>query len=444
MLNLEFGSSGIRGKYPETVNTSVGFELGRIIPRVMGEQLALGNDPRFSGPVLKASFVSTALESGAKIQDYGLIPTPALAYQTKALGRSAGVMITASHNPPEYNGFKVFNKFGEALDDETHLSLQNARRLTYEGNSSRIECTEPREYKELLGKIGFRKKWKVVLDLGNGAASKLAPAVYRESLDKATTINAYPDGGFPGRGSEPTRKSVETLGRMVVATQADAGVAFDGDADRMYILDEKGDCPLQDRILASYIAFQAKKSKGPFVVPLDSSMVVDEIAEKNNAKLFRGPVGDAKLLREAKRLKANFAGEPSGAWIHRDYNSCPDGPLSGLLFLKATESLGLSVSDMIRETPEYHMIREGLHHNGRLSKDTITTLGPRLRKILGKDSSIETKFGLRVSTENAWVLVRDSGTEPVIRVTGESKDRSEATRIMKETLQALRQVLKKR
>ncbi len=114
-MKLQFGSSGIRGKYPETVNSSVAFELGKLIPRILGEELALGNDPRYSGPVLKASFLSAALENGSRVLDYGLIPTPALAYQTRSLKRSAGVMITASHNPPEYNGFKVFNRLGEAL-----------------------------------------------------------------------------------------------------------------------------------------------------------------------------------------------------------------------------------------------------------------------------------------------------------------------------------------
>jgi phosphoglucosamine mutase len=441
-LNLKFGSSGIRGKYPETVNSTIAFELGKLIPRIMGEELALGNDPRYSGPVLKASFLSSALENGSKVLDYGLIPTPALAFETRALKRSAGVMITASHNPPEYNGFKVFNKLGEALDDETRLSLTNGKKLPYNGRASSIETANPREYKELLARVVFKKKWKVLLDLGNGAASRLAPAIYRERFYKVTTINSLPDGGFPGRGSEPTKKSVRTLGSMVVETHFDAGVAFDGDADRMYVVDEKGVCPLQDRILASYIAFLAKKSKGPFVVPLDASMVVDEIAEKHGAKLVRGPVGDAKLLREMKRLDANFAGEPSGAWIHGDYNSCPDGPLSGLLFLKASEELGLPVSEMVKEVPEYHMIREGIGYSGKLSKTMISTIATGLKRILGKDSSAETKFGLRVSTENAWVLVRDSGTEPVIRVTGESKDKSEATRVMKETLRLLRRVLK--
>src|SRR5438094_2176679 len=395
----------------------------------MGEKLALGNDPRYSGPVLKASFLAAALENRAKVLDYGLIPTPALAYQTKSLGRSAGVMITASHNPPEYNRFKVFNKSGEALDDETRLNLKNPKKLPYDGRASSLEPADPREYKDLLSRVAFKEKWKIVLDCGNGAASNLAPAIYRERLDKVTTINSYPDGGFPGRGSEPTRNSVRTLGSMVVETHFDGEIAFDGDADRMYIVDEKGSCPLQDRILASYIAFLSKKSKGPFVVPLDASMVVDEIAEKTGARLVRGPVGDAKLLREAKRLNANFAGEPSGAWIPREYNSCPDGPLSGLLFLKAAETLGLNVSEMVKDVPEYHVIREGMKYTGKLTQGKFSTLASGLKKILGKNTSVETKFGLRVSTETAWILVRDSGTEPVIRVTGESEERSEGTRV---------------
>jgi phosphomannomutase len=173
-------------------------------------------------------------------------------------------------------------------------------------------------------------------------------------------------------------------------------------------------------------------------------MVVDEIAEKTGARLVRGPVGDAKLLREAKRLNANFAGEPSGAWIHRDYNGCPDGLLSGLLFLKSAETLGLRVSEMVRDVPEYHMIREGMKYTGKLSAGKFSKMASGLKRILGKDASVETKFGLRVSTETAWVLIRDSGTEPVIRVTGESKDKSEATRVMKETLRLLRQILKGR
>ncbi len=263
----------------------------------MGADIALGNDPRHSSPVLKAAFLSAALENGARVMDYGLVPTPAIAYETKSLPISAGVMITASHNPPQYNGFKVFNKMGEALDDESRLAPRTVSKSPFKGNVSSIRRTHPNGYRNLLAEVTFRKKWKVVLDLGNGAASKLGPEVYQKGLEKVTSLNSFPDGGFPGRGSEPTRKSVEALARLVVETGSDAGIAFDGDADRMFIVDEKGDCPLQDRILAAYIGFLAKRSKGPFLIPLDASMILDEIAQRENARLIRGPVGDAKLLR---------------------------------------------------------------------------------------------------------------------------------------------------
>src|SRR5947199_9708204 len=115
-------------------------------------------------------------------------------------------MITASHNPPEYNGFKVFNKSGEALDDETRLSLKNPKKLPYDGRASSLEPADPREYKELLARVAFKKTWKIVLDLGNGAASSLAAAIYRERLDKLPTITSYPDGRVPARRSGPTRK----------------------------------------------------------------------------------------------------------------------------------------------------------------------------------------------------------------------------------------------
>jgi phosphoglucosamine mutase len=170
-------------------------------------------------------------------------------------------------------------------------------------------------------------------------------------------------------------------------------------------------------------------------------MAVEEAANKHGAKLLRGPVGDAKLLVEMKRVGASFAGEPSGAWIHGEYNLCPDGILSGLLYLKQLETLDLSVSQAVNQIPEYFMVRKSVNLNKKMSTSIITTLSKELQKIIGKDSSIETKFGVRVSSEDSWVLVRESGTEPVIRITTESKQRSEANQIMRETLSLVRRVL---
>jgi phosphoglucosamine mutase len=409
----------------------------------LGFKLALARDPRLSGSVLRSAFLSAALEGGARITDYDMIPTPALAYQSGHTHQDGGVMITASHNPPEYNGFKIFNSKGETFDDEAIRSRADSKSKAKDPRVKplEIETAKPTEYKERLSHIQFEKEWRIVLDPGNGATCQLAPEIYRQSSTKATAMNSFPDGAFPSRGSEPTRESEASLCKVVVAAKADAGVAFDGDGDRVYMIDEKGNCPLQDRVLGSYITCLARKSKGPFLVPVDASMAIEEAATKYGARLIRGPVGDAKLLVEMKKVGASFAGEPSGAWIHGEYNLCPDGILSGLLYLKQLETLDLSVSEAVNEIPEYFMVRKSVSVKKKMSSSSIARLSRELEKVIGKSSTVETRFGVRVSSDDSWVLVRESGTEPVMRITAESKQRSNANRIMKDTLSLVKRVL---
>ncbi|TMI35757.1 hypothetical protein E6H26_05760, partial [Candidatus Bathyarchaeota archaeon] len=214
--------------------------------------------------------------------------------------------------------------------------------------------------------------------------------------------------------------------------------------DRFYVVDEKGSCPLQDRILGSYLSFLARDSKGPFIVPIDASMAVDEALQGTGAKLVRGPVGDAKLLAEMKKEGASFAGEPSGAWIHSEFHPCPDGILSGLLYLNQLEQQGSSVSRAVEAIPEYYMVRKSLSVSKSTSRLDSKLLSEGLEKIVGKDSTTDSTYGLRVSSEDSWVLVRESGTEPVLRVTAESKRPLVAGRIVKDTLALISRVLKGR
>lgn len=389
--------------------------------------------------------MSTALEAGSRITDYGLVPTPALAYQTSVTKRSGGIMITASHNPPAYNGFKIFNASGESLEGKpAQYGRTHARKRVTVPNQDEFEVAQPDEYIAMLETLSFRKRWRVILDTGNGAASLLAPRAYSHVLSAVTALNSYPDGNFPGRGSEPTAKSMRSLSRIVVESHADIGLAFDGDADRVYIVDEKGNRPLQDRILASYISFLAHKSRGPFLVPVDASMVVEKLAEKNKGKILRGPVGDAKLLQQMKMAKASFAGEPSGAWIHGQIHPCPDGILSGLLYMKELEQAGKSVSEVLRDIPEYHMLRKSVPFTRKIPRTRLVGLARQLKKIVAKDAEVDPRFGLRVSSPDSWVLVRESGTEPVIRVTVESRNPSISGRIMQQTLALVRRIAKGR
>jgi len=203
----------------------------------------------------------------------------------------------------------------------------------------------------------------------------------------------------------------------------------------MVIVDENGNCPLQDRALAYFVSHLARNSRGKvFLVPVDSSMVLEETVEKARGRVVRGPVGDALLLREMKKHGSSFAGEPSGAWIHYDYNPTPDGTLSGLLYLKALEEDGLTVSGSLKDIPEYFMERRSIPFNTELDDQASSMFESELVKIVGKGSRFSGEYGLRAASGNSWVLVRKSGTEPKIRVTVESRTKMEMDRIMKETI----------
>ena len=408
-----------------------------------GRDIAIGHDSRSSSQALKAILLSTSLENGANLKDYGFLPTPALSHETRSRGLNCGIMITASHNPPEYNGFKVFNSDGEAFDDETTFPTNNEilERNQLSTRVGKAETCAPEQYENALSGMSLNRSWKVVLDPGNGATSDVAPRVYARVLAKVTAINCIRETDFSSRGSEPTKTSMRMLCAAVAGSGADAGVGLDGDGDRMFMIDERGICHLQDRVLAAFVASLSTRSKGPFVVPLDASMAIDEVAKNRGAKLVRGPVGDAKLLREMKAVGGTFAGEPSGAWIHPQFNPCPDGILSGLLFLKAVEQDGRTVSQVIEEVPEYHMIRESLSST-RTDMGKTGDLSQEMEKIVGQDAKTSNRFGLRVRSDNSWVLVRKSGTEPVLRITAESKIRKEAARIMRETIRILRRAMK--
>lgn len=426
------------------MNPEVAFELARRVTSELGRNVAVGHDSRSSSHVLKAVLSSSFIEAGASLRDYGMVPTPALSYETSSQQMNCGIMITASHNPPQYNGFKVFNSVGEAFDEESSFAAIEPFKgqpvtQTRPGITETLGCSS---YENALSKVVFKRDWRVVLDPGNGAASELAPRVYAKALKSVTSIDCIPEPDFAGRGSEPTTASMRLLCSAVRGARANAGIAFDGDGDRMFMIDEKGVCHLQDRVLAAYILFLSSRSKGPFLVPLDVSMCVDEVAKRQDATVVRGPVGDAKLLREMRAVGGTFAGEPSGAWIHPQFNPCPDGLLSGLLFLQAVENEGQTVSQAIEEIPEYYMIRESIPTGPRDIGTADLTLGKEIEGIVGQDATSTTKFGLRVSSDQSWVLVRRSGTEPVLRVTAESKTGKETARIMRETLRAIRRTLR--
>jgi phosphoglucosamine mutase len=389
----------------------------------------VARDTRVSGCMLEDALVSGLVSTGTDVLLLGMVPTPVLAYVAKALGADAGFMLTASHNPPQYNGIKVFN--GDSLSytdedqdavekivaDET-FALADWREL---GKVTSVDAGQI--YLDMVAKaVSLKKQWKVVVDPGCGAAFNIAPQMLKALGCKVTALNAQPDGYFPARKSEPTAESLQNLAKTVKSLGADIGIAFDGDADRVAFVNEKGVFVSFDRSLAAYGASVLKQNGGGTIVTtIEASMCVETMAQKYCGNVVRTKVGDIYVSEALKRDGGVFGGEPCGAWVHPQMHLCPDGPLSAALFLGALEEEGKSVSEFISEVPEYLTERVNIVCRNEQKYQLIEQLGEILKVEFPAYTDFSAIDGARLALKNGWFLIRASGTEPLIRLTVEGE-----------------------
>jgi phosphoglucosamine mutase len=425
-----FGSSGVRGLVNVDLTPTLACKVASAVATYSkAKRVVVAKDTRVSGDMIEAALISGLTACGTDVLLAGMVPTPVCAYATKALCTDAGLMLTASHNPPQYNGIKVFN--GNALSytdadqeavekivTENHPVLADWRVL---GRTTSIDATQV--YMDmLLGAVSLKKQWKVIVDPGCGAAFSVAPKVLMALGCKVTALNAQADGHFPARKSEPNAETLQDLAKTVKALGADIGVAFDGDADRVAFIDENGAFVNFDRSLAAYGAFALKRSGGGVVVTnVEASMCVETLAKKYGGKVERTRVGDIYISEAIEREGAVFGGEPCGAWVHPKQHLCPDGPLSAALFLAALEETGKSVSEFVNEAPEYITMRENVACKNEAKYQVVEKLGSALKVAFSSYTNFSTVDGVRLALKQGWLLVRASGTEPLIRLTVEGE-----------------------
>jgi phosphoglucosamine mutase len=396
--------------------------------------------------MIEDALVSSLMAIGSDVYLADVVPTPVLAYATKALGADVGFMITASHNPPQYNGIKVFNKESLSYTDqdqaaveknvaESRFALADWRKL---GKTVNVDA-EALYFEMALKAVSLKKPWRVIVDPGCGATYSVAPALLKALGCKVTALNAQPDGYFPARSSEPTVESLKDLANVVRVLGADVGVAFDGDGDRVAFVDEKGVFVNFDRSLAAYAAYALKRSGGGVVVTnVEASMCVETMAEKYGGKVVRTKVGDIYVSEAIKRDGAVFGGEPCGAWVHPKQHFCPDGPLSAALFLKALEEEGKTVSEFISEVPEYITLRENIACRNDLKNKAVAAVEVEVKQVFSGYTDFSTIDGVRLALKNGWLLIRASGTEPLIRLTVEGESQAVAKELMRKATVLIR------
>ena len=425
-----FGSSGVRGLANVDLTPILACRVASAVATyAKAKKAVVARDTRVSGCMLEDALVSGLVSTGTDVLLLGMVPTPVLAYVAKALGADAGFMITASHNPPQYNGIKVFNCDSLSYTDEDQdavekieakgsFALTDWREL---GRATSVDAVQI--YLDMTAKsVSLKKQWKVVVDPGCGAAYNIAPQMLKALGCKVTALNAQPDGYFPARKSEPTAESLQNFAKTVKSLGADIGIAFDGDADRVAFVDEKGIFASFDRSLAAYGALALKRNGGGTIVTtIEASMCVETMAQKYGGKVVRTKVGDIYVSQALKRRCGIFGGEPCGAWVHPQMHLCPDGLLSAALFLAALEEEGKGVSEFIGEVPEYITERVNIVCKNEQKYKLVEQLGGFLKAEFPAYTDFSALDGVRLALKNGWLLVRASGTEPLIRLTVEGE-----------------------
>ena len=439
MRSRLFGSSGVRGLVNVDLTPALAARIGLAVATFSkAKEVLVARDTRVSGLMLENALVSGLLSGGASVKSLGVLPTPVLAFLTREMGADAGVMITASHNPPQYNGIKIFHSDSLAYDEKSQNAIEGIIdreqfRLADWRNVGKVEfIDQSRRYVGMiLEAVKLRKKWHVIVDPGCGATSSLAPTVFKGLGCKVTALNAQSDGSFPARSPEPNAESLRPLSKVVKILGADAGLACDGDGDRVTFIDREGNLVDFDRVLAAYAAHVTKKKGGGTVVTnVEASMCIEKMVNAHGGKVVRTKVGDVYLSEAMKKHGAIFGGEPCGAWIHPEFHYCPDGILSSALLLKTLDDEDKSLAELVAETPQYPILRENVTCRNELKYKVVEDVGKDLKSIFPTCKELSTIDGFRLSLENGWILVRASGTEPVVRLTVEGESLKAAKEIM--------------
>ncbi len=444
-----FGTNGIRGIVGETINVklayAIGSSVGKLYPR---RSILVGRDGRSSSLMLSEAVTAGLLAQGNRVEDCGMITTPGLQFLVKETQAAGAVMVTASHNPPDYNGFKVVDSDGieiPRLREERIESLvqRDCWRVSTRAGS-RSQQSEPLEsyFTKLRVQVKQSKdlaRIKVVVDTANGVAALTTPVFLRRLGCHVITLNDNIDGTFPGRDSEPTMENLGPLSALVRSEQAGFGIAHDGDGDRAMFVDETGTIQTGDRSLALIEDEVLKKNPGARVVtPVNSSMAISEIAWKRRGKLIQTKVGSIHVARTMISKKAILGGEENGGIFYAPHHPVRDGTMATILILNAIVENRMSLSKLMARLPRYYMAKEKIHCKDSAKERAIAKLKKRLGRRVTSDLD-----GIKVELKDrGWFLVRASGTEPLLRMTAEGKTESDLRSILSEFKPLVTQSLK--
>ena len=443
-----FGTNGIRGIFSEDFTLEFVHDMTLAIGTYFKKgPMLIGYDGRDSSPAI-CKVVSSALNSiGIDCNIAGIVPTPCLEFAVKALGYSGGLMITASHNPPHYNGIKPvaydgveISRDDELIIEDIYLQKSWIQNPDTYGTTGKEDRTIDVYLKGIISHIDSKliesKHFKVVLDLGNGAQAVSAPNFCKMLQCETFLINEKIDGSFPGCGSEPTPQNLSKLSESVITNNADVGIAFDGDGDRSIFCDNKGNILTGDKSALALMRHILKKNPNSLVVTcLNSGSNTEVLAREFNSKVIRTKVGSVEVSRKMVPTDALIGFEENGGFMYGKHNQVRDGCMTLALMLDLLATSEKSIYEYVTSLPSSFTTKDKI----ACSPENVSKL---IMALKSEFPNSDTTDGIKITIDpKNWVMIRPSGTEPIVRVYAESESQEKLDALMSEYVKKINSII---
>ncbi len=444
-LGRLFGTDGVRGVVNESMTVELALRLGLAVGTWFGEgsRILVGRDVRAGGDALMHAVVAGLEAAGCRVYIAGLAPTPAVQYAVRRHGFDGGVMVTASHNPPQYNGIKVIAADGVEVPREAEREIEEIffsqrwrlahwRSLVYDARpwpdviEDYVDAVVSMVDAEAIRRRGYR----VVVDAANSVGALATPRVLQRLGVKVYTVNSDLNPLFPGREPEPTPDTLAETRRVVRELGADLGVGHDGDADRAIIIDEAGEAWWGDRtgaLLAAHVAERFPELPRRVFTGVSSSILVEEYLSRFNIEVRWTPVGSVVISRMLMREGGVAGFEENGGYMHPIHQPVRDGAMTTALFLELMATEKARASELFARLPRYYAVKTKVPMPREKALEVVEEVKKRYA-----GHRMVTIDGVKVFGDGWWFLVRPSGTEPVLRIMVEARTPEEAERLAEE------------
>ncbi len=431
-----FGTFGVRRTANDVLTPEFASRLAASYGSIVQGTVAIGGDTRTSTPMLKHAITAGLLSSGCDVVDLGILPTPAIQYAVRNY-YDGGIIVTASHNPPKFNGLKFVDEFGIGTPDDMEIAVEEMyfdsepKRVSWDkiGKVYHNETIIDEYIKETLKRVDVEaihsRKLKVVVDCGSGAGSYTAPYLLKALGCEVTTLNCQADGFFPGRDPEPIEPNLQDLIATVKDLGADIGLAHDGDADRTICIDEKGNFVLGDKTFALVEKQMLKENNGGIIVTtVATSQAIYDVAEEFGGEVIATAVGDLLVARKLKDTDGLFGGEENGGLIFPDFVYGRDAAMTVAKLLEILAKEDRPFSELVAELPVYYQEKLKIECPDDEKEEVMSKIAEEIKTTT--DFELDTTDGVKILKDDGWVIIRPSGTEPIFRCFAESDSRDKA------------------